>query len=355
VKILVTGGAGYVGSHACKALAARGFEPVTYDNLSRGNRWAVKWGPLEVGDISDRGRLRDVLERHQPAAVMHFAAYAYVGESVENPLLYFQNNICGSVALLRTILDFNPIPLVFSSTCATYGVPEKVPIPEEHAQRPINPYGASKLVVERMLTDLDRAHGLKSISLRYFNAAGADPDAEIGEAHNPETHLIPLVLAAARDGKNLTVYGGDYETSDGTCIRDYVHVADIADAHVRAVDYLLSGGPRCAVNLANGRGYSVMEVINAAQRISGEDYSNRSGVTPGRRSTRSHWSGGPCMCAARLDTDTVCARIANFRRMELDAAKRWIEVGRLTGAQPLLPAILSPSVSDPQGATILIS
>jgi UDP-arabinose 4-epimerase len=270
VKILVTGGAGYIGSHACKALAARGFEPVTYDNLSRGNRWAVKWGPLEVGDIADRPRLRDVLERHQPVAVIHFAAYAYVGESVENPLLHFRNNICGSVALPSAVLDFKPIPLVFSSTCATYGVPEKVPIFEEHVQHPINPYAVSKLVVEKMLSDLDRAHGLRSISLRYFNAAGADPDAEIGEAHNPETHLIALVLTAARDGTNLTIYGGDYEASDGTCIRDYIHVADIADAHVRAVDYLLSGGSRCVLNLANGRGYSVMEVINAVQRISGK-------------------------------------------------------------------------------------
>jgi UDP-arabinose 4-epimerase len=270
LKILVTGGAGYIGSHACKALAASGFEPITYDNLSRGFSWAVKWGPLEEGDVADAARVRSVLERHQPAAVMHFAAFAYVGESVENPNLYYQNNVCGSAALLRAITQSQPIPVVFSSSCATYGVPEKVPIPEEHPQRPINPYGFGKLVVERILADLDRAHGLRSVSLRYFNAAGADPEAQIGEAHNPETHLIPLVLAATRDGTSVTVFGNDYETRDGTCIRDYIHVSDLADAHVLALKYLLAGGATCALNLANAHGYSVTEVIEMAQRVSGK-------------------------------------------------------------------------------------
>lgn len=270
MKILVTGGAGYIGSHACKALAAGGFEPVTYDNLSRGNRWAVKWGPLEPGDIGDQARLRAVLDRHQPVAVMHFAAFAYVGESVDNPNLYYQNNVCGSATLLRTVTEYKPIPVVFSSTCATYGVPEQVPIPEGYPQRPINPYGFTKLVVERILADLDRAHGLRSVSLRYFNAAGCDPDSQIGEAHNPETHLIPLVLAAARDGTAVTVFGGDYDTKDGTCVRDYIHVADLADAHVRALKYLLSGGKTCALNLANAHGYSVMDVIKTAERVSGK-------------------------------------------------------------------------------------
>jgi UDP-glucose-4-epimerase GalE len=265
--ILVTGGAGYIGSHTCKALAARGYEPVTYDNLSRGNRWAVKWGPLEEGDIADGARLRAVLNRYQPLAVMHFAAFAYVGESVERPLLYYENNVGGSTALFRAIIETRTIPLVFSSTCATYGVPEQIPIPEEHPQRPINPYGFSKLIVERMLADVSHAHGLRSIALRYFNAAGADPDGEIGEAHDPEPHLIPRVLAAARDGAAVTVYGDNYETADGTCIRDYIHVTDIADAHVRAVEHLLSGGSSCALNLANARGYSVMEVIQVAQRV----------------------------------------------------------------------------------------
>jgi UDP-glucose-4-epimerase GalE len=215
-RILVTGGAGYIGSHACKALAARGYEPVTYDNLSRGNQWAVKWGPLEEGEIADVARLREVLDRYQPLAVMHFAAFAYVGESVEQPLLYYNNNVGGSTGLFRAIIETRIIPVVFSSTCATYGVPEKIPIPEEYPQRPINPYGFSKLVVERILADLDHAHGLRSIALRYFNAASAGPDSDIGESHDPEPHLIPRVLAAARDGTVVTVYGDDYETADGT-------------------------------------------------------------------------------------------------------------------------------------------
>jgi UDP-arabinose 4-epimerase len=270
MKILVTGGAGYVGSHACKALAAKGFEPVAFDNISRGNRWAVKWGPLEEGDIRDERRLGEVLDRHKPVALMHFAALAYVGESVEQPLLYYENNVSGSATLFHTIIKRGPIPVVFSSTCATYGLPEKIPIPEEHPQRPINPYGFSKLAVERMLADLDHAYGLRSIALRYFNAAGADPEGDLGEMHDPEPHLIPRVLAAARDGTTVGVYGNNYETPDGTCVRDYIHVTDIADAHVRALDYLQSGGSSCALNLANTMGYSVMDVIRTAQRLTGK-------------------------------------------------------------------------------------
>jgi UDP-arabinose 4-epimerase len=269
MKIIVTGGAGYIGSHACKVLASRGFEPIVFDDLSRGNRWAVKWGPLELGDIADPARLRTVLEEYRPAAIMHFAAYAYVGESVQNPLLYYRNNVAATASLLQTLVDFQVIPVVFSSTCATYGVPRTTPIAEEHPQRPINPYGFSKLVVERILADLDVACGLRSISLRYFNAAGADPDGEIGEAHDPETHLIPLVLAAARDGKPVSVFGDDYDTSDGTCVRDYIHVLDIAEAHVLALEYLLRGGPSCSLNLANARGYSVKEVIATAESVTG--------------------------------------------------------------------------------------
>jgi UDP-arabinose 4-epimerase len=269
MRILVTGGAGYIGSHTCKALAAKGFEPIVYDNLSRGNRWAIKWGPLEEGDILDSARLRAVFEKYHPSALMHFAAYAYVGESVENPLLYYRNNVGGTSSLLQALVDFRT-PIVFSSTCSTYGVPKTNPIPEDHPQNPINPYGFSKLVVERMLADLNAANGLRSISLRYFNAAGADPDREIREAHNPETHLIPLVLASARDNKPVYVFGNDYDTPDGTCIRDYVHVVDIADAHVRALDYLAHGGASCALNLANARGYSVKEVVAIAERVCGK-------------------------------------------------------------------------------------
>ena len=267
-RILVTGGAGYIGSHVCKALAERNFEPVTVDNMSRGNRWAVKWGPLEEADLSDSAALRRIVEQYRPGAVMHFAGFAYVGESVENPLLYYRNNVGGSATLLRVIVDTRIVPIVFSSTCATYGIPESVPIPEEHPQHPINPYGFSKLFVERMLADAGQAYGLRSVSLRYFNAAGADPGGEIGEAHDPEPHLIPRVLAAARDATAVTVYGDDYDTADGTCIRDYIHVSDIADAHVRALDHLLSGGTSRTLNLANARGYSVMEVIRAAQSVS---------------------------------------------------------------------------------------
>src|ERR1700722_19993004 len=270
IKILATGGAGYLGSHACKVLAVNGFEPIVYDNLSRGNRWAVKFGPLEVGDLGDTVRLRAVLEKYRPQALMHFAAFAYVGESVATPLLYYRNNIGETTSLLQAIVDFQPMPVVFSSTCATYGVPDVIPIPEGHPQRPINPYGYSKLVVERLLADLDIAHNLRSVSLRYFNAAGADPDGEIGEAHDPEPHLIPLVLAAARDGMSVKVFGDDYDTADGTCIRDYINVFDIADAHVRALKYLIDGRKSCALNLANARGYSVREVIATAERVAGK-------------------------------------------------------------------------------------
>jgi UDP-arabinose 4-epimerase len=264
-SILVTGGAGYIGSHACKALAAAGYTPISLDNLVYGHREAVRWGPLEVGDIGDRAFLDSVLERYRPSAVLHFAAYAYVGESVENPGKYYRNNVAGSLSLLEALRDRGIDKLIFSSTCATYGVPEQVPIAEDHPQRPINPYGASKLMIEQILRDFDQAHGLRSIALRYFNAAGADPEAEIGESHDPETHLIQLVLdAAAGLRPTITVYGDDYDTPDGTCIRDYIHVTDLADAHVRALQALERGAPSRVYNLGNGQGFSVREVIDRA-------------------------------------------------------------------------------------------
>jgi UDP-glucose-4-epimerase GalE len=266
-NIIVTGGAGFIGSHACKALANAGYTPIVYDNLSRGHREAVKWGPLEVGDIGNVERVREMLERYQPEAIIHFAAYAYVGESVQHPLLYYRNNVAGSAALLQAIIDFKPLPIVFSSTCATYGVPKRIPLTESHAQQPINPYGYSKLVVEHMLQDLGTSNRLPWVALRYFNAAGSDPDGEIGEAHEPETHLIPLVLQAALGGAPVQIFGTDYDTPDGTCIRDYVHVNDLADAHIRALRYLLNGGESCALNLANANGYSVKDVIVAAERV----------------------------------------------------------------------------------------
>ena len=269
MNILVTGGAGYIGSHVCKALAAKGFLPITYDNLCRGNRWAVKWGPFEEGDITDGQRVLAVLERYRPRAVMHFAAYAYVSESVERPALYYENNFTGTIRLLAAILEFQPLPIVFSSSCATYGLPDRVPIAEDHPQRPINPYGRSKLFVEQLLADLNVARGLPWVSLRYFNAAGAYSSGEIGEAHDPETHLVPLVIGAAATGGVVRIYGGDYDTPDGSCVRDYIHVSDVADAHVLALNHLLSGGESCPLNLANSRGYSVRDVIAVAEQVCG--------------------------------------------------------------------------------------
>ncbi|MBK1646666.1 UDP-glucose 4-epimerase GalE [Thiocapsa imhoffii] len=269
-QVLVTGGAGYIGSHACKALAHAGYTPVTLDNLVYGHRWAVRWGPLVAGDIADRACLDALIERHRPTAVLHFAAYAYVGESVQDPGKYYRNNVAGTLTLLEALRDHGIPHLIFSSTCATYGVPEQIPIDEQHPQHPINPYGASKLMIERMLADFDTAHGLKSIALRYFNAAGADPNAEIGEAHDPETHLIPLVLdAAAGRRPAITIFGDDYPTPDGTCIRDYIHVTDLAQAHVRALQALEQGADSTRYNLGNGHGFSVREVIDQAARVTG--------------------------------------------------------------------------------------
>ena len=268
--VLVTGGAGYIGSHACKALAAHGYLPVTFDNLVYGHEEAVRWGPLERGDTADRERLDSVIARHRPAAVMHFAAFAYVGESVTDPGKYYRNNVAGTLSLLEAMRDHGLGRLVFSSTCATYGHPDQVPIVESCPQRPINPYGMSKLMVEAMLSDFDRAHGLRSIALRYFNAAGADPDGEIGECHDPETHLIPLALdSAAGKGGPLTIFGDDYDTPDGTCVRDYVHVSDLAEAHVLALEALAGGAASDAFNLGTGSGHSVREVLAAVGTATG--------------------------------------------------------------------------------------
>ena len=273
-SVLVTGGAGYIGAHACKALAGAGYLPITYDNLVYGHSQSVKWGPLEEGDIGDRLRLETVLQKYKPSAVMHFAAYAYVGESVENPAKYYHNNVTGSLTLLQSMRNCGINRIIFSSTCATYGMPEQIPIGETHPQNPINPYGRSKLMIEWILQDFATAYGLNFVSLRYFNAAGADPDADIGEDHNPETHLIPLVLDAAQDRKNqLKIFGTDYDTTDGTCIRDYIHVSDLADAHLLALEYLRDGGESKVFNLGNGNGFSVREVIATARQITGCDIS----------------------------------------------------------------------------------
>jgi UDP-arabinose 4-epimerase len=268
--ILVTGGAGFVGSHACKALARAGYTPVTFDSLERGHDWAVKWGPLEKGDLRDETDLRRVFEAHQPWAVMHFAAYAYVGESNVEPLKYYDTNIGGTAKLLKACAAFDCKNIVFSSSCATYGVPQRLPLKENDAQQPVSPYGYTKLVVERMLKDAEAAHGIRHVALRYFNAAGADPEGELGELHEPETHLIPLVLFAAMGRQSsIKVFGNDYPTLDGTCIRDYVHVSDLAAAHVAAVDWLAAGEPSNSFNLGNGIGFSVAEVVRTSEEITG--------------------------------------------------------------------------------------
>jgi UDP-arabinose 4-epimerase len=269
--VLVTGGAGYVGSHACKALAHAGYTPVTFDNLERGHEWAVKWGPLERGDVRHEHDLQRVFETWRPDAVVHFAAYAYVGESNAEPLKYYATNVCGTANLLRACVTFSCKHVVFSSSCATYGVPERLPLTETDPQKPINPYGFTKLAVERMLRDVEAAHGIRHVVLRYFNAAGADPSGELGELHRPETHLIPLVLLTAMGRRDaIKIFGSDYPTEDGTCIRDYVHVSDLANAHVAAVGWLAAGKASEIFNLGNGRGFSVAGIITASEKVTGK-------------------------------------------------------------------------------------
>lgn len=268
--ILVVGGAGYIGSHINKMLHQSGYDTVVYDNLVYGHREAAKWGILEEGDLADTKCLEEVFDKYDIEAVFHFAAYAYVGESVTNPSKYYHNNVANTLNLLDVMVKHNVKYIVFSSTCATYGEPETMPITEDMRQNPINPYGASKWMVERIMADYKRAYGINYCCLRYFNAAGADPEGEIGESHTPETHLIPLILAAAAgDRENIKVFGTDYDTRDGSCVRDYIHVTDLADAHLRAMDYLRNGGESTCMNLGNCIGNSVLEVIDAAKKVTG--------------------------------------------------------------------------------------
>jgi UDP-glucose 4-epimerase len=268
----VTGGAGYIGSHCCKALSQKGLHPVTIDNLVYGHRNFVRWGEFFQGDVGNPADLKKLFDRHRIDAVMHFAAFAYVGESVEQPIRYYENNLRNTIELLHAVVENGIQYLVFSSTCATYGNPEKIPIDEKHPQNPINPYGKTKRMIEEILEDYGAAYGLKYTSLRYFNAAGADPEGEIGEDHDPETHLIPLVLdvAAARRA-SIKVFGTDYGTPDGTCIRDYIHVTDLADAHILALQRLMDGAQSSYYNLGTGRGFSVLEVIERARQITGKN------------------------------------------------------------------------------------
>ncbi|MGI0485781.1 UDP-glucose 4-epimerase GalE [Pantanalinema rosaneae CENA516] len=273
--VLVTGGAGYIGSHAVLALQQAGYPVVVLDNLVYGHRDIAEQAlkvELIVGDTNDRALLDSLFASRAIGAVMHFAAYAYVGESVSQPDKYYRNNVVGTLTLLEAMVAAKIKKFVFSSTCATYGVPNQVPIPEDHPQNPINPYGATKLMVERILADFDPAYDFKSVCFRYFNAAGADPEGRLGEDHNPETHLIPLVLLTALGKRDsVSIYGTDYPTPDGTCIRDYVHVSDLAAAHVMGLEYLLQGGNSDRFNLGNGNGFSVKQVIEAARRVTGRE------------------------------------------------------------------------------------
>lgn len=280
-RVLVTGGAGFIGSHACKELSLHGYEPVTYDNLSTGNVKAVRWGPLVEGDLLNGELLENTLRGFRPIAVLHFAASAYVRESLENPAKYYRNNVGGMLSLLSAVVRCGVKPVIFSSSCATYGVVPSLPIVEGNIQQPINPYGQTKLSGEHILRDYSAAYGLRCAILRYFNACGADPGGEIGEWHAPETHIIPLALrAAAGTDPVFQVFGTDYDTPDGTCIRDYIHVTDLARAHVLALEHLLDGGEGFAVNLGSGTGHSVHEILEAIERSTGRPVPH---VTLGRR------------------------------------------------------------------------
>jgi len=282
INILVAGGAGYIGSHTCLDLFSKGFTPIVYDNLSNGHAEFAKWGPLEVGDIRDRNRLDEVLKKYKPEAIVHFAAAIEVAESIQNPGAYYDNNVGGTISLLRAAQAADIDKIVFSSTCATYGIPSSIPMNEAHAQLPINPYGRSKLIIEQILNDLDRYQGFRSFILRYFNAAGADLEGRIGEWHSPETHAVPIAIETALGRRpHFEVLGTDYDTRDGSCVRDFVHVLDLADAHSRAIEHLLNNGTSHALNLGTGHGTTVKELLEAVRRVGGRDFEIKYG--PRRR------------------------------------------------------------------------
>lgn len=326
MRILVTGGAGYIGSHTCKALAHQGHTVVVYDNLSTGHRELVRWGDFVYGDILDTQRLRSCIRQQQIEGIIHFAASAYVGESVIDPSKYFRNNVCGTLSILDAMRDEGVRYIVVSGTCAVYGSPEKMPITEDTPTNPINPYGASKLFMERMLADYEKANGINWMSLRYFNAAGSDPEGETGEWHDPEPHLIPRALMAAA-GKlpQLEIFGHDYPTPDGTCIRDYVHVMDLATAHVKGIEFLAQTGCSHAINLGTGQGFSIRAVLNAVTTVTGKDVphvvsARRAGDPPflvadaAKARTLLHWN------PKYSDLDT-----------EIQTAWLWIQNGYLGG------------------------
>jgi len=327
--ILVTGGAGYIGSHACKALRDEGYLPVTLDNLVYGHRWAVKWGPFVQGDLADPSILRRIFHDYPIKGVIHFAAYAYVGESMSLPEKYFRNNVINTLNLLEAMREAGVRHIVFSSTCATYGIPTEVPIPEHHAQHPINPYGESKLFVEKALHWHDAAHGLRYAALRYFNAAGADLDGEIGEDHEPETHLLPLAIEAALGGRErLDIFGTDYPTADGTAIRDYIHVTDLAAAHVKALDCLLAGGASMKLNLGTGQGHSVRQVVDMVETVGQRP-------VPVRESPRRP-GDPPSLVAAPSQANRVLGWRPHYSalRQIVETAWRWHERKARTGTAP---------------------
>jgi UDP-glucose-4-epimerase GalE len=314
--VLVTGGAGYIGSHTVKLLLQRGYQPVVYDNLLYGHRQAVLGGHFVQGNLHETVRLAEILRLHRVSAVIHFAAFAYVGESVCDPLKYYYNNVAGTVSLLQAMHTAQVRRLIFSSSCATYGIPQQPRLTEDHPQNPINPYGDSKLFVERMLQACAPAYGLRWISLRYFNAAGADPDGELGERHNPETHLIPLVLAAA-NGRlpEIAIFGTDYETPDGTCIRDYIHVTDLAEAHLLALQALESDKANTAYNLGTGSGYSVRQVIDTVTCVTGRPIPST--VAPRRL------GDPPCLVAASDKARQVLGWAPRYSDLETIIATAW--------------------------------
>lgn len=271
--ILIVGGAGYIGSHVNKVLNERGYETIILDNLSYGHEESVKWGTLCKCDLANINEVDDIFTKYDINAVMHFSSFIDVGESVRNPEKYYNNNVVNTMNLLNVMLKHDVKKFIFSSTCATYGIPQKIPLTENHPQNPINPYGWTKLMVERILKDYDTAYGLKSVILRYFNASGADESGIIGEWHNPETHLIPLILDAAMGKReDIKIFGTDYDTPDGTCIRDYIHVTDLADAHILSLEYLNNNNQSNQFNLGNGQGFSVREVIESVKRVTGRNF-----------------------------------------------------------------------------------
>jgi len=275
MKLFIIGGAGYIGSHMVKIAHKAGHEVITLDNLSTGHQDAVLYGQFEYCDILDSAKLNKLFIKHNPDAVMHFSAYSLVGESVADPYKYYHNNVSGSLSLLKTMIDNNCNKFIFSSSAAIFGNPEYIPIDEAHPKRPINPYGKSKLMVEEILKDFESAYGLKYVSFRYFNAAGHDPEGELGERHDPETHLLPLIMQAANGQRDsISIYGTDYDTKDGTCIRDYIHVNDLANAHLKGLNYLNNSDDSLSAefNLGNGNGYSVKEVIRKAKDITNKDF-----------------------------------------------------------------------------------